>query len=163
MKNIVATYILFGIFSSCQKNVDNKFSVLSDFNQSKNQYAVDTIELENVSGEGGELISYHNDSGQLVLDFFIYGETGKLNYTFFTNKKLEYHFAVKKNYQYNRPIYEHDLKIDSTINYVKNSPLPKLFDQNGLEIQDKKMRDSLITEMDVFLKSTMKNNVVLRK
>ena len=135
MKSFILIFFLFFIFS-CHKNVENKFPIVSEFNHSKNQYKVDTIDLENVSNEGGELIGYYNDSDELVLDFFIYGETGKLNYTFFTNKKLNYHFVVKKNYKYDRPIYEKNMKTDSSIIYLNYDRNPKLFDKKGDEIQD---------------------------
>lgn len=162
MKSLILIIFLFFIFS-CRKNAENKFPLLAEFKKSRSAYIVDTIALENVSVEGGELISYHNNADQLVLDFFIYGETGKLNYTFFTNKNLDFKFAVKKNYQYDRPIDEQDMKIDSTIIYIENGSNPKLFDKFGVQIQDEKKRDSLIAEMNCFLKETMKNNIVIRK
>lgn len=162
MKSLILIIFLFFIFS-CQKNAETKFPLLAEFNKSRSAYIVDTIELENVSVEGGELISYHNNTDQLVLDFIIYGETNKLNYTFFTNKNLDFKFAVKKNYQYNRPIDEQDMKIDSTIVYIENGSNPKLFDKFGVQIQDEKKRDSLIADMNSFLKETMKNNILIGK
>jgi len=91
--------IFFGsivLIYSCNRTIDDKFPIISKFNASKDQYKRDTISLEGFSLEGGELIVYHKKSDTLVLDFFLYGETGKLNYTYFTDKNFEYNVCNKK-------------------------------------------------------------------
>lgn len=162
MKNFISIIIILFLFS-CQKKHENKFPTIEEFNTTKKDYKIDTIELENISSEGGELISYHNNSNKLCLDFFIYGETGKLNYTYFTDEKLNIHFAIKRDYKYDRSITDENLKIDSTVNFISYENSPKLYDKDGNEIVDEKLQDSLSLEMKEFLKQIMTNNVKINK
>ena len=162
MKNYILIFSII-LFNSCEKKATDNFTILSEFNQTKNQYSVDSTALENVSSEGGEIICYHNNSDKLVFDFFIYGETGKLNYTYFTDKSLNYQFVVKRNYEYDRPIIEKNMKIDSTINYINHKPNKILYDQNSNEIKDIKKLNNTLSELDSFFKNTFKNNVIIYK
>ncbi|KFC22147.1 hypothetical protein [Epilithonimonas lactis] len=162
MKNYILIFSII-LFNSCEKKVADNFPILSEFNQTKNQYRVDSTALENVSSEGGEIICYQNNSDKLVFDFFIYGETGKLNYTYFTDKTLKYQFVVKRNYEYDRPIIEKNVKIDSTINYINYKPNKILYDENSNEIKDIKKLNTTLSEIDSFFKNTLKNNVTINK
>ncbi len=162
MKNLIP-FILIFILISCQKKHETIFQIIEDFNAEKIKYRTDTIQLENISSEGGELISYHNNSDKLCLDFFIYGETGKLNYTYFTDKKLNILFVIKRNYRYDSPITEENLKVDSIINYIYYQKTPKLYDENGDVIENKILTDSISLEIKEFLKETMSNNVKINK
>jgi hypothetical protein len=163
MKKVILFLVLILLFS-CQKDLGNPFPIVNDFIENKSQYKIDTMDLENISNEGGEVIVYFNkDNKKTILDFYVYGETGKLNYMYFTEKKFKYQFVVKKEYKYDKPITEKDLKIDSVINYIDFQTNPKLFDQNGNRINDTKKLKSTISKVDSFFKQTLKNNVVIGK
>lgn len=153
------------IFSfSCQEKAEDKFAAIKEFKTNKSQYRIETIELENLSTEGGELKFYFNkDKEEYVLDFSVYGETGKLNYIFFTGKNFKYKTIIKKDYQYNQPITEANTKIDSIIYYINFEPTKKLFDQNLNEVADSKKLNTIVSEVDTFFKRTLRENVVIRK
>lgn len=141
---------------SCNRTIDDRFPIVSKFNVSKDQYNRDTINLEGLSLEGGELIVYDKNSDTLVLDFFLYGETGKLNYTYFTNRNFEYKFVIKRDYVYNGLITDADIKIDSTIYFLDNEIIPKLYNENTVEVNDPKKVDSIIHEINHFFKDSAK-------
>lgn len=151
--------IFFGsivLIYSCNRTIDDKFPIISKFNTSKDQYKRDTISLEGFSLEGGELIVYHKKSDTLVFDFFLYGETGKLNYTYFTDKNFEYKFVIKRDYRYNGLITNEKTKIDSTIYFIETKLNPRLYDQNIIEVKDSQKVDSIISEIDYFFKDAAK-------
>ena len=162
MKKLLSFFIIL-IFLSCEKNIVNKFPIIKEFNSTKSQYLKDTIELENISTEGGELIAYHNNSNNLIFDCFVYGETGKLNYTYFTDKKMKIKFVIKKDYNYDRPITDENIKIDSTIYYINFENQSTIYDKKGIKIKNNLLRDSLISDVNNFMKETIKNNVNIRK
>lgn len=163
MKNFPFLFIVIFLFS-CQEKTEDKFPIIKEFDANKKLYKIDTIQLENISTEGGELILYFDkENEKSVLDFYVYGETGKLNYTYFTEKDFKYQFVIKKDYKYDKPITEKNLKVDSTINYINFEPIEKLYDQNGDEITNVEKLNSTISEIDTFFKQTLKNNVIIRK
>lgn len=141
---------------SCNQVIDDKFPIIAEFNKTKNQYNRDTIDLEGFSLEGSELVVYHKNTDTLILDFFVYGETGKLNYTYFTNKNLDYKFVIKRNYTYGRPITEESIKIDSTVYFLENDSVSKLYDKNAKEIKDSIVKDTIILEIEHFYQDTSK-------
>lgn len=140
------------VLISCNQTIDDKFSIVSKFNESKNQYCRDSINLEGLSLEGSELIVYRKNSDSLILDIFLYGETGKLNYTYFTNNKFEYKFAVKRDYRYNGLITDENIEIDSTIYFLENQ---KLYNEKKVEIKDLEEVKLITTEIDVFYKDIL--------
>ncbi|WKW46022.1 hypothetical protein P3875_09560 [Myroides sp. JBRI-B21084] len=150
------------LVNSCNRTNDDKFPIISKFKESKDQYSRDTINLEELSSEGGELIVYYKKSDTLVLDFFLYGETGKLNYTYFTNSKFEYKFVIKRDYTYHGLITDIDIKIDSTIYYIENETIPKIYNKNAVEIKDLKKVDSIKSVADDFFKNTAKYIKVIK-
>lgn len=163
MKKFPFLFIVIILFS-CQEKTEDKFPIIKEFNTNKKLYKIDTIQLENISTEGGELILYFDKENQKnVMDFYVYGESGKLNYTYFTEKDFKYQFVIKKDYKYDKPITEKSLKIDSTIKYINFEPIEKLYNQNGDEITNVETLNSTISEIDTFFKQTLKNNVIIRK
>jgi hypothetical protein len=163
MKKAIALFLMIFLYS-CHQNSNEKFSVVKEFQETRNHYKIDTITLENISSEGGEVVVYFNkNTSNSVMDFYVYGEMGKLNYTFFTDKDLKYQFVIKKDYRYGAPITDKNMKMDSTIYYLDYKPEVKLFDSNAKEINESQKKNAVKLELDSFFRNTMKNNVIIRK
>jgi len=92
----------------------------------------------------------------MVFDFFIYGETEKLNYTYFTDSNLKIKTVIKRDYKYDKPITEENLKIDSTIIYYDYSEKPRFFDQNLKEIYNIPQLKKQQTKLDSFFKKNLR-------
>jgi len=153
----ILTAFLFISIISCSKFSNQNLYLIDDFKQSRNEFTNDTISLENVSSEGGELISYLSDKKKfMVFDFFIYGEMGKLNYTYFTDNNLKIKTVIKRDYKYDKPITEENLKIDSTITYYDYSEKPRFFDQNLKEICNIPQLKKQQIELDSFFKNNLR-------
>ena len=75
------------------------FEFLQDFEKNKAEFGTpDTFELNDHSADGGELKVFNDkDFDYIVFDFWLYGETGKLNYTYWTDKNgnMEFKFVKK--------------------------------------------------------------------
>ncbi|MDZ7741068.1 MAG: hypothetical protein U5Q03_04780 [Bacteroidota bacterium] len=112
----------------------------------------DTLEILDHSTDGGQLIVYHdNEFDYVVMDFWLYGETGKLNYTYWTNNDFKFKFVKKVNYEYDKPYYEEGFKIDSVTKYLTYSQSNyRLFDSDKKEITDKELVDSTKKELEEF-------------
>ena len=134
MKQLILILLILGLFSCDNiQQLDNKsknipkeniqeeligFNLISDFETNKAQFNSDTFDLMNLSTEGGELIVFHtNKKEYLVIDIWLYGEMGKLNTTYWTDKNIEFKFIKKTKYNYDRPMYEPDYKIIETTYY----------------------------------------------
>ncbi|TDT47610.1 hypothetical protein CLV90_1688 [Maribacter spongiicola] len=92
------------------------FEYISDFDKYMAEFTSQKVELNNLSTEGGELTIFNNKtSNYRVYDFWLYGETGKLNYTFWVakNNSKDFKFIKQIDYQYDRPYYIEDYKTDS--------------------------------------------------
>ncbi|KIC64233.1 hypothetical protein [Chryseobacterium taiwanense] len=153
----ILSAFLFVSLISCNKFSNQNLYLIDDFKVSRKEFTKDTIDLENVSSEGGELISYFSDKKKFrVFDFFIYGEMGKLNYTYFTDNNLKIKSVIKRDYKYDKPITEENLKIDSTIIYYDYSEKPILLDQNLKEIHSIQQLKKQQIELDSFFKNNLR-------
>jgi hypothetical protein len=130
------------------------FDYLKDFESNKTKFNSDTLEILDHSTDGGELIVYHeNEFDYVVMDFWLFGETGKLNYTYWTDNDFQIKFVKKVNYEYDKPYYEEGFKVDSTAMYLSYSePNNRLFDSEKKEITNKELVDSTRKELDEFYK-----------
>jgi hypothetical protein len=142
----------------------NDFDFLENFESNKTKFNSDTIEIQDHSTDGGELIVYHNNEfDYVVLDFWLYGETGKLNYTYWTNVDFKFKFVRKVNYVYDKPYYEEGFKIDSISQYLTYSqPNYRLFDSNKNEITDKELVDSTKREIEEFYKEVTQEIEIIK-
>jgi hypothetical protein len=100
------------------EQLDTNFELIDDFTNNKSIFRPDTFKLNDQSTDGGELIAFHTkDRDYLVIDAWLYGETGKLHVTFWTDMKINLKFAQRTNYEYDRPYYEPGYKTQETIEY----------------------------------------------
>ena len=140
------------------------FNIIRDFEKNKSEFTVDTLELNDYSTDGGELIAYHNSKAEyIVLDFWLYGETGRLNYSYWTDKNLNFKIIKKLDFIYDKPYYEIDFKIDSTIYYLDYSDtICKLYDINKQEVLKKKLVDSAKVELESFFADVAKGIKIVK-
>ncbi|TXE19161.1 hypothetical protein ES692_04725 [Psychroserpens burtonensis] len=109
MNKILIIFLLFGLCSCGKKKKSEKktehviikktvselkdFELIEDFEKHKAEFSTETFELNNHSANGGELTLFHDKKfNYIVYDFWLYGETGKLNYTYWTEKKGKINF-----------------------------------------------------------------------
>ena len=128
------------------------FDLLKDFESNKTKFNSDTFEILDHSTDGGELIVFHDNLfDYLVIDFWLYGETGKLNYTYWTDNDFQIKIVKKVNYEYDKPYYEEGFKVDSATMYLSYSePINRLFDSEKKEIINQELVDSTKKELDEF-------------
>jgi hypothetical protein len=131
---------------------DKNFSLIEDFEKSKDTFRPDTFNLNNLSTDGGQLIAYHTkDKNYLVLDIWLFGETGKIHSTYWTERNLNLKIVKRTDFVYDKPYYEKGYKTVKTsefFSYTDNSF--KRYRSDRQEIndsdngnQEKKVRDLL--------------------
>lgn len=170
MKYLLVLLLTIGIFSCIENKktgtkLDTKpgniptselkgFELIEEFKSNKAKFNSDTLELLSHSTDGGELIVYHdNEFDYVVLDFWLYGETGKLNYTYWTDNDFKFEFIRKVNYKYDKPYYEKGFKVDTATQYLIYSQSKyRLFDSNKNEITDTRLTESTKIELEKFYK-----------
>lgn len=152
-----------------EKNVSelNDFELIQDFEKNKAEFGTpDTFELNDHSADGGELKVFHNkDFDYIVYDFWLYGETGKLNYTYWTEKNvnMEFKFVKQLKYKYDKPYYEEDYKMDSIIRYLSYSDSKtKLFDINKTEITESDQIEKSKAELESFFRDVTKGIEIVK-
>ncbi|NBG65418.1 hypothetical protein [Acidiluteibacter ferrifornacis] len=180
MRQILILLLTIGLFS-CVKNKEtdsntqpepeietsseiSDFDLLKDFESNKTKFNSDTLEILDHSTDGGELIVYHdNEFNYVVMDFWLYGETGKLNYTYWTDNDFQFKFVKKVNYEYDKPYYEEGFKVDSVTMYLTYSePNNRLFDSEKKEITDKELVDSTKNELNEFYKDVTQEIKIIK-
>jgi hypothetical protein len=103
-------------------HLDKNFSLIEDFEKSKGTFRPDTFELSDHSTDGGQLITYHTkDKDYLVLDIWLFGETGKIHSTYWTDRKLNFKIIKRTDFVYDKPYYEKDYKITETTEFMSYS------------------------------------------
>ena len=182
MNRILIIFLIIGIYSCGEKKNSKKntefieteksdsgkkdFELLQDFELNKAEFRKDTFELNDHSADSGELIVFHDKKfDYIVLDFWLYGETGKLNYTYWTEKNghMKFKFVKQLNYDYDKPYYEENYKTDSIIRYLSYSDSKiKMFDINKTQITDYKQIESLKTELELFFKDVTKGIEIIK-
>jgi len=176
MKKVI-TIFLFLCFFSCveQKKkeintVENSttsksnFDLIEIFETNKTKFNTDTFELNEHSTDRGELTVFHSSKvNYLVLDVWLYGETGKLNYTYWTDKEFKFKFIKQVKYVYDKPYYEDNFKIDTITNYLSYSnPEIKLFDKDKNEITDKRMIETKAKELNSFFNDVTRGIEIIK-
>lgn len=142
----------------------NHFRLIQDFEKHKATFTADTLHFFDHSTEGGELKVFLNaTSDYIVLDFWLLGEMGKLNYTYWADKDFNFKTVKKLDYQYDKPFYMSGFKTDSTIYYLSYLDSEnKLFDINRLEIKNEKIIDSIRIELESFFKDVTKGMGIIK-
>jgi hypothetical protein len=142
----------------------NDFDLVENFKSNKSKFNSDTFDILDHSTDGGELIVYHdNEFNYIVLDFWLFGETGKLNYTYWTDNDFKFKVVKKVDYEYDKPYYEEGFKIDSVTNYLSYSqPNYRLFDSSKKEITDREMVDSTKRELEKFYKDVTQEIEIIK-
>jgi len=128
------------------------FDFILDFESNKSKFIKDLIPMDDFSTEGGELTVYHSvDKPYRVFDFWLYGETAKLNYTYWTDKNGNFNFARQTKFEHDKPYYEEGFKTDTLVRYLSyEKPVNKLFDKNRKEISGAEEMEVTKTELKSF-------------
>lgn len=130
------------------------FDYLDDFERSKSTFSMDSIPMDDYSSDGGELILYlANEKDYQVFDFWLFGETGKLNYTYWTDKSLNFNFIKQMKFEYDKPYYEEGFKTDTLIRYLSyENTHTILFDVEKKEVNNTELIESTKNEMESFFR-----------
>ena len=135
-------------------NQNKYFALLNHFEQQKASFETDTFNFYNQSTEGGVLIMYNNKQVDYeIYNFWVYGETGKLNYIYWTtkNNRMNFKFIKQMKYDYDRPMYVEGYQIDSNIYYLAYTDSTTiLFNADKTEITDSNMIANKNTELTAF-------------
>jgi hypothetical protein len=182
MNRILIIFLIIGFYSCGEKQKSEKktetavveksvselkdFELLQDFEKNKAEFGTDTFDLFGHSSEGGELTIFHDKKfDYVVYEFWIYGELGKLNYTYWTEKngKLNFKFIKQLEYSYDKPFYQGAFETDSTISYLSysNSKI-KLFDINKTEIKESELIKKSKSELESFFKDVTKGIEIIK-
>jgi len=177
MNKVLIIFLIIGFYSCGEKQKTEKetkivnieksiseskdFDIIQNFEKNKAEFSTETFELNDHSADGGELTVYHDKNfDYVVYDFWLFGENGKLNYTYWTEKSREFQFKFVKQlkYEYDKPYYMEDYKTDSIIRYLSYSDLKtKLFDINRTEITDSEEIEKTKSELESFYRDVIKD------
>lgn len=98
------------------------FNLIEDFERDKSIFRSDTFDLNGYSTDGGQLIAYHmKDKDYLVLDVWIFGETGKMHSTYWTDDEFNLKIVKRTDFVYDRPYYVEGYKITETTEFYSYS------------------------------------------
>ncbi|PWI28889.1 hypothetical protein DI383_14380 [Flavobacteriaceae bacterium LYZ1037] len=176
MNRVLIIFLIIGFYSCGEKQKSEKksesvgiekavselkdFELVQDFEKNKAEFETNTIDLFGHSSEGGELTIFHDKKfDYVVYDFWLYGELGRLNYTYWTEKngKLNFKLVKQLEYNYNKPFYQEGFKTDSTISYLSYSDSKmKLFDINKTEITESELIEKSKSELESFFSDLTK-------
>lgn len=105
-----------------QKFIDKNFALVDDFGKNESVFRADTFDLIDQSTDGGKLIAYHTkDRDYLVFDIWLFGETGKIHATYWTDKKLNFKIIRRTDFKYDKPYYEKGYRVTETTEYLSYS------------------------------------------
>jgi hypothetical protein len=100
--------------SSFYKN----FELIEDFEQNKTTFTKDSFDIYELSTDGGQLTAFHhNDKDYVVSDIWLFGETGKVHVMYWTDKQLTTKLVKRTYFEYDKPYYEKNFKIEETTEY----------------------------------------------
>jgi hypothetical protein len=94
------------------------FELIEDFEQNKTTFTKDSFDIFELSTDGGQLTTFrNNDKDYVVLDVWLFGEIGKVHATYWTDKQLTTKLVKRTYFEYDKPYYEKDFKIEETTEY----------------------------------------------
>jgi hypothetical protein len=176
MNKVLIIFLIIGFYSCGEKQKSEKktesveirksvselkhFELIQDFEKHKAEFDTEIFELFGHSSEGGELIVFHDKKfDYVVYNFWLYGGTGKLNYTYWTEKngKLNFKLVKQLEYDYDKPFYAEGYKTDSIIRYLSYSnSKTKLYDINKTEITESEQIEKTKSELESFFRDLIK-------
>jgi len=143
---------------------DENFKLLEDFKKNQSLFRADTFNLYEQSAEGGALIAFHSkDKNYLVIDIWLFGETGKLHATYYTDRELNIKIVMKTDYSYDKPYYEKGYKTtESTEYYSFGDNWFKLYNSEKKEINDQNdKKKSILDLLDLFKDVTKDIKIII--
>lgn len=158
-RKILTFVVCLGLFScsvkqsettklAIESHSDENFQLIDDFEKDKGIFRPDTFELNENSTDGGQLIAYHSqDKDYLVLDIWLFGETGKVHSTYWTDRKLKFKIIKRTDFVYDKPYYEEDYTVTETTEFYSYSDNSFIrYNSNKQEIDNS---DNVDSEMKV--------------
>lgn len=135
---------------------DKNFILVEDFEKSKGTFRPDTFELYDHSTDGGQLIAYHTkDKDYLVFDIWLFGETGKIHSTYWTDRKLNFKIIKRTDFVYDKPYYEKDYKVTETTEFYSYSDSSfKRYNSDKQEIKNSDNAESEVKVKNFFIDIT---------
>ena len=149
-------------FSVDQKTIDENFTLIEDFEKNQKVFRADTFDLVDQSSDGGKLIAYHNkDKDYLVFDIWLFGETGKIHATYWTDKDLNFKVVMRTDFKYDKPYYEKGFKVTETTEYLSYSDNSvRLYSADKKELKDSKTDEKKIEGENFFKEITKDLKIV---
>lgn len=126
-----------------QKFIDDNFTLIDDFEKNMKVFRQDTFNLKNHSTEGGELIAFSSkDRDYLVFDIWLFGESGKIHATYWTDKDLNFKIIKRTYFKYDKPFYEKRYKMAERTEYLSYSGNSV----RSYSVDKKELKDSVTAE-----------------
>jgi hypothetical protein len=141
-----------------QELTDKNFALVEDFEKNQIFFSADTFDLANQSTEGGELIVFHRrDPDYLVFDIWLFGETGKIHATYWTDRDGNIKIVKRTNFKYNKPHYEKGYTATETTEYLSYTEgSVKRYSADKKELNDSMTNEKKV-ERETFFKDVTKD------
>ena len=139
-----------------QKFIDKNFTLIDDFEKNQKVFRPDTFNLADQSTEGGELIAFHNkDRDYLVFDIWLFGETGKIHATYWTDKNLNFKIIKRTDFKYDKPYYEKGYKVTEMTEYLSYSDNSvRRYNADKKELKDSAADEKKVESENIFKETT---------
>lgn len=140
-----------------QNVVDRNFALIEDFEKNQQTFRRDTFDLVGHS-DGGQLVAYHKrDPTYLVFDIWLFGETGKIHATYWTDRDINFKIVKRTDFKYDKPYYEIDYKVTETAEYLSYTDKSVIrYNSDKREIKDS-LADKKKIESEDFFKAITKD------
>mgnify|MGYP000737028932 CR=1 FL=1 len=145
------------------KRTDTNFRLIEDFEKHKSTFQSDTFELYDHSTDGGQLIAYYaKDKEYRVFDIWLFGETGKLHATYWTDNDLKIKIIKRTNFDYDKPYYEKGYKVTETMEYLSHEDNSvKRYNRDKRELNDG-LSDTKASEGQTFFDDIIKDVNIMK-
>lgn len=142
---------------------DKNFRIISDFEKNRGVLQSDTFDLYDHSTDGGQLIVYCPKNREYyAFDIWLFGETGKIHATYWTDKDLKFKIVKRTNFDYDRPYYERGYKVTETTEYLSyEMNTVKRYDKDKRELNDS-LSSSTISVENFFQEITKDLNIQVK-
>lgn len=146
-----------------ENDADKNFRFVDDFEKHKYAFQADTFELYDYSSDGGQLIAYFTRNKEYrVFDIWLFGETGKIHATYWTDKDIEFLIIKRTNFEYDKPYYEKGYKVTETTEYLSyGNNSVKRYNHAKSEVNDN-FTGAKISEGESFFNEITKNLKIVR-
>lgn len=128
-----------------QKSPLRGFALLNDFEDNKSTFTRDSLPMDDFSTEGGDLVIYNAATKKYrVFDFWLYGESGRLHYTYWTDPMNKFLFVKRETINFDKPYYENGVNTDTLVHYFSyDSGLNTLYGKSKQEIKNPEKREAI--------------------